>query len=78
MQRTLPARAIDNAFIVHVGGLFDRFCSDLEIESKANPDEARSSSTPSARARFERSFGFARATHSQMMEHLDKLKDNEL
>jgi hypothetical protein len=76
VQRNLPTRAIDNAFIAHVGKLFDRFCADLEIEAATDPDEIRSSKTPSARSRFERSFAFARTTHTQMMDHLNSLPED--
>lgn len=75
MQRSLSLKAIDSAFIAHVGKLFETFCLDLQTEASAASEEARHSKLPSARARFERSFAFARTTHSQMTEHVEMLGD---
>lgn len=76
MQRTLPVRAIDEAFVSHVGRLFDQFCHG--IENEANMPNASVQATISAREKFESSFRFARITHAEMIDHLDKIKDNEL
>jgi len=73
VQKQLPIKAIDNAFINHVGKLFDRLVNDLETEAGANQEELRNSRIPPARSRFERSFAFARQAHSQMIEHIESL-----
>lgn len=73
VQRDLPAKAIDNAFVQYVGKLFEKFCADLETEALTPAEHLSNSVLPSAQARFERSFGFARMTHSKMLATLEQL-----
>lgn len=76
--RNVFQHSIDRAFASHLETLFNRFASELEIEAGSDAVAGSHSAIPSARKRFERSFAFARATHSQMSEHLRDLREEEL
>jgi hypothetical protein len=66
VQKALPERAIDVAFIDHVGKLFETFCADIKMarSSKSTIDHARK--------QFAEAFQLAVTTHTEMINHLSQ------
>lgn len=72
MERALPKRAIDHAFITHTIGLFERFNADIKVQT------ADKRGLEHCRKQFIESFTYARTTHAEMIKHLDSIRDEDL
>lgn len=59
----IRTRAIDHAFIIHMEGLFARFCADVESAMRAN------ASLDHARQEYLTRYKFACVTHQEMLDH---------
>lgn len=77
MKTDLAQRAVDNAFINHVGKLFESLNAGMLTEMTETRDIHNA--TPAAADRFAKGFNLARQTHKVMSDHIAAVaKDGEL